>query len=342
MQGNAEALVRELTRYENIKRDYTVPVSQIDMLSEGGVIQTAGGDFWSPNDHAHGQIAGYLDIPVKYYRRMKAQRPDILARNVNGWLLDKKGSRFVRTFVENDAEKPRIMRAFLSDSYRPIDHLPVVQTLIPVLQGFEQFEVTGAQLTDTRMYLQVVFPTSRREVSVGDAVDFGITLTNSETGAGAVDVKRFARVLRCKNGMVGESIIRRVHAGGRITGDAEIFREETIAADLKAFQMRLTDILKHELSDAAFDAQVNKYRELRGVEVEKPKEVIENVTQRFKMTEDEAEEMLANLHRGNDYSGWGLVNSVTALRVENQDRQYELERIGEKLVDDLLSGLKVA
>lgn len=35
---------------------------------------------------AHRQISTYLDIPLKYYERMRKEAPELLAYNVNRWL----------------------------------------------------------------------------------------------------------------------------------------------------------------------------------------------------------------------------------------------------------------
>jgi hypothetical protein len=53
------------------------------------------------NGHAGGQLAAHLDIPKRYYDRMAAGSPVLLAENVNHWLGkdDVKSRRMVRTLM---------------------------------------------------------------------------------------------------------------------------------------------------------------------------------------------------------------------------------------------------
>lgn len=64
-------------------------------------------------DHAHGQIAQRLDIPAKYYNRMRSEAPALLAANVNNWFQEQPERRMIRT-LDGKA------RAFLSDRYRRV------------------------------------------------------------------------------------------------------------------------------------------------------------------------------------------------------------------------------
>jgi hypothetical protein len=69
----------------------------------------------------HGQLSDKLGIPKKYYDRMQAEAPALLAENINNWLgaaVDTKGrpeQRMVRT-LDGTA------RAFLSKSYNRLDN----------------------------------------------------------------------------------------------------------------------------------------------------------------------------------------------------------------------------
>ena len=60
------------------------------------------------NDVAHRQIAARLEIPAKYYDRMRTEAPQMLAKNVNHWLHAQPETRMIRTLDGN-------VRAFLSD-----------------------------------------------------------------------------------------------------------------------------------------------------------------------------------------------------------------------------------
>ena len=85
-------------------------------------------------DQAHGQIAGKLDIPKRYYDRMLKgikEDVDLLADNVNHW-LEKQGKkrRLIRTI-------DGLTRAYLGSRYRPLSHLDVVTQAVMVVTGQE-------------------------------------------------------------------------------------------------------------------------------------------------------------------------------------------------------------
>jgi hypothetical protein len=66
-------------------------------------------------------------------------------------------------------------------------------------------EVVSSEVTEHRLYLKTVFPSLRAEITntrrVGDFVEAGLLISNSEVGLGAVSLKAFARLLACLNGM---------------------------------------------------------------------------------------------------------------------------------------------
>jgi hypothetical protein len=232
-------------------------------------------------------------------------------------------------------------RALVSDRFRPIDDFLVMQAILPVLKDQRGMEVMSLQLSEARMYLQLSFPRLQGEVVKGQVVQAGvtITITNSEVGLGSQDVRNWLLNLRCTNGMVGESIMRRYHVGKAIEGtegDYAIYSDETIMADLHSFQLRLRDTLRAALTQAAFDDQILKLRKVAGEIIPDPaiQGVVENVTKHYAFTQEEGKKILENIWTDGDRSRWGLANAVTALahNTTSVDRQYEIEKIGSDLV----------
>jgi hypothetical protein len=116
-------LAAELMRQAASKRDYVAPNTALRYApppvtgdvpgdkGEGLIIEGIGQ--YAITDHAHNQLAEHLGIPKKYYDRMKHERPELLAANINTWLAAKPERRLVRTLDGH-------VRAFLSDRYRPL------------------------------------------------------------------------------------------------------------------------------------------------------------------------------------------------------------------------------
>lgn len=65
------------------------------------------------------QTADKLEIPLKYYHKMKSEAPELLAENVNTWLHKTEKDFFIRGLGDS-------VRVFFSNRYRVIDHLDVL------------------------------------------------------------------------------------------------------------------------------------------------------------------------------------------------------------------------
>lgn len=175
MKGNYESLVslaKEIERLETVKHDFITPASNISMIDDEVISIARAGDF-KLNDTAHSQIAAKLDIPKKYYDKMSTI-PGLRQHNVNNWLqlFDTNKGYLIRTHDET-------ARAFLSDKYRPIDHMLLLSAFLPVMEKME-VKVKSSSLTDSKMYLQLIFPELEGEIEKGDVVQAGITISNSE------------------------------------------------------------------------------------------------------------------------------------------------------------------
>jgi hypothetical protein len=343
-----DQFLAEVTRREDAKRDYLVTPKAMMMTDDdshmilsalgkdGRIVKNLGepgqeGGF-GINTVAHGQIAEKLGIPKKFYDEIAVKSPGLRAYNVNALLANSTAKHLVRTMDGN-------IRGVLSDRFKPIDNFLVLQAALPVIRDYSDLEVVASQLSDTRMYLQLTFPRIQGEIVVGDKVQAGVILANSEVGYGAVDVKSVIFRLRCRNGMVGESVIRQYHAGRRVGEDIEdydIFSDETMKAELESFRLRLRDILKASITQAAFEKSLISMKKAAGMElpVDAMEGVVENVTRKYNLTQDEGKKILSNLWKEKDTTRWGLANAVTALvhDTEDADRQYDIERAGYDLM----------
>lgn len=150
------------------------------IFSERGM--TAVDGTYVASDVFVGHLADRLGVPVRYLRKLAADRPDLFDANVNGWLqgttdmtpaLDGEPLRYAdadpRSFLfrgfAGDGETPNTARALLSDRYDIFDNQHV---LAAVLAGFQQanageIQVAGADVSDKNMYVRFIAP----QVAVG-------------------------------------------------------------------------------------------------------------------------------------------------------------------------------
>ena len=189
---------------------------------------------------------------------MRTDNPGLLAQNVNTWLDDMGGTKRMLRTMDGTA------RALLSDRYRRIDNYEIASAVLPIIGALDGARVESCELTDERMYIKVVDPKTTAEVKVGDVVQAGVIVTNSEVGSGSVNVKPLIFRLVCSNGMVAQDgAIRKYHVGrtNEANEDFSIYRNETIIADDKAFLMKLEDSVKAAVSQASFNRIVGQMRE---------------------------------------------------------------------------------
>lgn len=274
---------------------------------------------------AHDQIAGRLEIPVKYYQRMRAEAPALLAENANHWFRNAPAKRMIRTLGGD-------VRALLSNRYQRIENEEIAEVALPALQAIPDVKIVSAEITDRRMYIQAVAPRTRREVKVGDVVEAGVIISNSEIGLGSVSVLPMIRRLACLNGMViaDRKFVAR-HVGRQIDDNEALWAEDTRRADDRAVLLKVRDMVAAAVNDVMFAETVNRMSAVTELRVTgDPAAAVEVLAKKIGATDAERGGILRSLIEGGDLTGWGLLNAVThqAHTAKDYDRSVEFERAG--------------
>jgi len=326
--GTLAEMAQEVERIENTKNDYIVKGGALRMVEDRMLSIQNMDDMFVAGDYAHSQIATKLGIPKQYYDKMPAIE-GLRTMNVNAWLHNNPDTpHFVRT-LDGKA------RAFLSNTFRPIDHYDVLESVLPMMKELE-VKVKSSSLSEKKLYLEVVFPSMEREVVVGDVVQHGFILSNSEIGHGAVDLKYLLWRLKCQNGMVGASIMRKYHLGSRLdVNQADIYKSDTVRAELDSFKLRLRDIMADAMSEARFTEQILKLRGAVEDKIENVTETVMNVTKRFGIAEKFNDKIITNMAEEGNMNRYGLANGITALAhvLDSVDAQYDVQKYGSAVID---------
>lgn len=280
------------------------------------------------NEVAHNQIGSYLNIPSRYYDKMRHENPELLAQNVNSWFRKYPKVRMVRALDGT-------MRAFLSDRYRRIDNFEIAQVVLPVIGDMPDATIESCEITDEQMYIKVVNPRLTAEVTPGDVVQSGLIITNSEVGLGSMTIQPLIYRLVCTNGMVvNDAATRKYHTGrGNIAGeDFTLYSDETLKADDYALLLKVKDTVKAVVEQTRFDKVVAMMRDAKNARITSPDipAMVELASTDYGFSKNEGESVLNYLIRGGDLSLYGLANSVTraAQDVESYDRSTAMESIG--------------
>jgi len=330
-----QELAVEIQRQQNAKQDYLADTDSMSMNDDGKFIVDGLNDNFNVNYIAHQQIGQYLEIPSRYYDKMRTESPVLLSQNVNHWLHingNQPERRMLRTLDGN-------LRAFLSDRYRRIDNVAVAETVLPVISQMEGAKVESCEITEEKMYIKVVNPRIQAQVKVGDMVQAGIVISNSEVGRGSVSVSPLIYRLVCSNGMIAQdNQLRKYHIGKANDSDFDysIYRDETIEADDRAFLMKVRDAVTAAVDQTVFERLVQQMRDATEAKVDAvsvPK-VMELTSKQFGISQNENEGVLGHLIGGGDLSLYGVANAVTryAQDVGSYDRSTELETTGYRIL----------
>ena len=332
-------LAQELDRQLVTKRDLVLPASLLRCRTEEGgelkmIVDAQQGDGeYGVTDLARRQLADKLKIPFTYFERMRTEQPALLDCNVNTWFAQDGERRMIRTL---DGK----VRAVLSDRYRRLDNYDLAENVLPILQRLEGARFESVELTETRMYLKVVTPRVQFEVAPGDVVQAGIVITNSEVGQGTLSVQPLVYRLVCRNGLIAsDHALRKTHVGRTVQGEADVvtvFREDTLAADDKAFFLKVRDVVEAAVSEATFRQVAQKLQKTRDIRLTgDPVKAVEVLANRYTLNEGERAGVLRHLIAEGELSAYGLVNAVTHFSqdVDDYDRATEFEALGGRLIE---------
>ena len=312
--------------------------NSLDLIVDSGTLKTipnVAGDIglaipgWGEyplTEWAHLQLAEKLQIPKKYYDRMRFNGKSwLLAENINAWLPEKE-RRLIRIL---DGK----IRAILSDRYRIMDNYDVLFLALEEFKKKETVEVYRADLTETMFYLKAVDKSLTAEIKDNDIVYGGLIIRNSEVGASAFRVEPFILRKICMNGLIGEYSLKRIHLGRQTLETGEIdWSDETRELEDKALWSRIRDIIKATFDGKIFGYWVERLKESTEIEVEKPKVAVENVVELYGLNQEQRDFLLMHFSEKTKY---GLVDAVTTLARESEsiDEQVRLEELGGKILD---------
>ena len=303
----------------------------------------------TPTASADADLATKLDIPLPYLRRLRAQKTDLYDTNVNAWLADKPDRRFlVRGLRDRDSLEPGVLRAMLSDSYRIVDNLDI---LMSVLEGIRragaQVDITQADLTETHMYVKVrsrdiaeaapaLLEGYRSPFTGASGADLplifaGFVVSNSETGQGRFKITPQLVVQVCNNGMtINRHALSEVHLGGKLDEGQIRWSTDTQATALELIGKKARDAVSAFLDRDFVRGQIQAITAEAGVPIPQPTETIEHVSKKLNFTNEQQEAVLRDFISGGACTSGGVLHAVTsaAQRVENADTAYEMESQG--------------
>ena len=354
--NSLQELATEVERLDLIKRDYTLP-SRAGFVDPDGRTMTLH-SYAHMGDEFQGQMSdqfiklfcGWSGMSEKYHGLMvEREKPELIAVNMNTWLNNPpkgSGNRLFRTY--DHGGDGNVFRSFHSDRFYTFDNFDLLDGITPVLERLEErmgeVEFVSMGLTDDKMYLKIIFPEVDGEIlkqgrSVGDIVQSGVLISNSEVGMGSIVVSPFIYRLICLNGMVmNDSGLRKIHLGQTRAVGEIAYKRDTIQAMHEALKKQLRDHVEECTQPEQFEKAVRKIQDAADdnvVKDGKEEDVVDNLGKKYSLADSEVKKVKRALFENGDFSRWGFANAVThvANSCDNYDRASDLQETGGKVIE---------
>jgi hypothetical protein len=331
---NLPDLYQKVKNQFETKEDMIVPSSVMQMTPYAHLRLGLTAEPLPVREHAHKQIAEKLGIPFGYYIRMLKGNQSLLMENVNAWLQESDDRRMVRVLDGS-------VRAVLSDRYLRLDNYDLLEAVLPIFMNDESYSVVSCDVSEEKLHLKVTNSRISGEVRVGDVVQSGVVISNSEIGSGSLSIDPLMFRLICLNGAIMNKSysMRRVHLG-RQAGESDdilkLYSEATRNLDAQAFFSKAKDLVTSVFDQVRFNQMLERTKDAARDTIEaKPADVIVKLENRKMVTDTEGQGILEKLLYSRDLTRYGLSNAVTAYSqdVERYSRATELERLGGEIID---------
>lgn len=354
-----QALAVEIERQSKVKADYLVSTGALYVeiapnAPEGTDMQAPnlpiaiGGDGLAPhvlNEIAHDQVAEWCGISKPYYRKMRADAPDLIKTNVERWFRKFPAARLFRTLDEKG-------RAFLSNSFDPLDNYEFAQAALPILAQ-RKLRVESCEITEKRLYIKAVDEQLYRDVPKGHKMGDGshtifdtcapaIILSNSEVGFGRLVVETGVYTRACTNlSLWANGGMKRTHVGARhklAEGEniERIMSKDTKRKTQTALWAQVQDVISAAFNPEVFGKRIEKLTATAENQIAgKVEKAIKIVGEDFSLNEGETESVLKHLIEGGSLTQYGVHAALTraAQDVADYDRATEMEYMGGKVID---------
>lgn len=209
-------VVQQINKDVKSKKDYIVTLNALEVTTSNNTYPnlefTDAPDQYSLTDHSMNQLCGKLEIGTQYLRKCLPVSQELVAHNLNFWIKNTKSKELmVRTIERDSDELPNIARAVCSNRYKRIDNDVVVTHSLNKLMDLG-LDIKYINYDRDTLNVTAVNPKVEGEVSEGDVVQSGVTITNSEIGSGSLMIQPFIYRLVCTNGMVAPRYLNRFYS----------------------------------------------------------------------------------------------------------------------------------
>jgi len=300
--------------------------------SNGVLKAVMGEENYSINSHAISQAGGRLGIPTKYIRELaqgtKWER-DLAANILND---HSENSKINKVLVRTVGDQ---VRGIVSERYKRLNTSGIYAQFLDATNR-NSAVVIDAHLSETKSYLETMIPQMFKieTPNNGDVhVMFGARISNSDFGAGSLEVRTFMMQAVCLNGMVRESALKQKHLGSKISDDI-LSSQRTVDLDTEAQGSYVNDVVGTLLSKAGIKKQIESIQASSAKEMDMQGE-LKKLSKSINKAEVSLVEKVLMENNPNDGiagtgSAWKMSQAITAVARDTEDgmKRRDLEEIG--------------
>ena len=258
--------------------------------------------------HAHDQLLTKLDYGLRLYDRLP---PSINIKAIN-YLIQHHFEKDVLLRLQDTNQA----RAVLGKDFEPFDVLEFLTMIEPFCEGTE---LKWDFQDDLTFHLSLVWPKTAQPMRVGDIVQCGMHISNSEVGLRSVTLAAFVHRLKCTNGLVG-------YEGGGIRrfrhmGDGEKLRQQ----------------IKEAIQETSIESQkmIAQFRASMDRVINEPYNYLERIVKDKNngMTVEQFKAAMDAYLLEPDPTLYGITNAITrAAQGYEGDTRYEMQQLGAKVL----------
>ena len=243
---------------------------------------------------AFSQLCARMGVPANYIKKcFTTGKEDLALQNFRAWANETENNLLVRA---NEG----VVRAVLSDSYKPFDSFQVLRTLKYTVD-FKRWIPTQVFLSEDRLVVRFVDFTPL-PVNDGSPLYLGFTVSTSDVGRGSLNVKMMLYRFACQNGLIISSMggtLYRQHHVGEVMTESKLQIFNRIFSDLDVTGKAIIDNIDQ-----------CRNRQLKDYEMSM---LIEKAKREMKLSEKSVEKLQLLVANTYEPTRWGLINSVTEL-----------------------------
>ncbi len=312
-----DTLKHTLEQEEKTKRDMQVNLSDLFMSKDGLIRRKSrkGVSGLELSDYAMTQAFNRIGIPVKYGKKLMAERPDLVADQFNHWVSTDDRGVLIRMRINEDGTG--FIRGFLSDRYSVLDNIQVFESLEKILQHSPTANLASSYIDDRRAHMRITFPDLTTDFGIStegkhDVIQVGVDIVNSEVGASSLRVTPLVFRLVCLNGLKVWS------------ADGDPFVQRHIHLTSNELFGRMNTAIVDAIKGG--DEMLETLNNVRKIKVANPLSVIEELAKKQMYSQNLIDQAKTNFMIEPENSLYGVVNAFTrTARDLPNERRLEVE-----------------